>query len=332
MKKYISIFFICLSCLFKTNSCAQTPYTSQNIAITNYLNPAGVGFGVNHNLNSFFRNQFAGVGDAYKTIGIAADFKLFKKEYDEPNTFGMGIQAVSERVLNGALQTNYITLNFANRIFFNQLKTKSLSLGIGASYISRNIDRTQLSFGDQFNSGRLFFNSTADYISDFPSKYATNVGLMYISNSPNRFIQYGASSYYIFRTAVNQSYSNVNQNFQMNYLFNLEQRIMEDKTILFHADYQERLEVTNYYVGMAMGFPIPEKNDNINRLYLGCFYRSMDAIIPYVGILLNKYKFGISYDIYQNNMTASNLRPQTLEFNLTGFLGRNKSNNLVSIF
>jgi hypothetical protein len=107
---------------------------------------------------------------------------------------------------------------------------------------------------------------------------------------------------------------------------------MEENTILFHADYQDRLEVTNYYVGMAMGFLIPEKNDNVNRLYLGCFYRSNDAIIPYVGLLLNKYKFGISYDIYQNNMTSSNLHPQTLEFNLTGFLGRNKSNNLVSIF
>jgi len=332
MKIRCFISFIFLAFSLKANLYAQTPYSSQNFSIVNYLNPANVGFSVNSQFNSFFRNQFAGVGDSYKTIGIAADFKLFKKEYDEPNTFGMGIQAVSERVLNGALQTNYITLNFANRVFLNQLKTKSLSLGIGASYISRNLDRAQLSFGDQFNSGRLFFNSSADYIADFPSKYATNVGLMYNSSSPNRFIQYGASSYYIFRTAVNQSYSNVNQNFQMNYLFNLEQRIMEDKTILFHADYQERLEVTNYYVGMAMGFPIPEKNDNINRLYLGCFYRSNDAIIPYVGILLNKYKFGISYDIYQNNMTTSNLRPQTLEFNLTSFLGRNKTNNLVTIF
>mgnify|MGYP003843714833 CR=1 FL=1 len=78
--------------------------------------------------------------------------------------------------------------------------------------------------------------------------------------------------------------------FQLNYLFNWEQRIMEENTILFHADYQDRLEVTNYYVGMAMGFLIPEKNDNVNRLYLGCFYRSNDAIIPYVGLLLNKYK------------------------------------------
>jgi hypothetical protein len=123
MNKYISIFFICLSCSIKINICAQTPYTSQKISITNYLNPANVGFGTNSQLNSFFRNQFAGVGDAYKTIGIAADFKLFKKEDYEPNTFGMGIQAVSERVLNGALQTNYITLNFANRVFLNQLKT-----------------------------------------------------------------------------------------------------------------------------------------------------------------------------------------------------------------
>jgi type IX secretion system PorP/SprF family membrane protein len=332
MKKYISIFIICFSFLIEIKVGAQTPYSSQNILMTNYLNPANMGFSSNSQLNSFFRNQFAGVGDAYRTIGVAADLKLFKPAYDEPNIFGMGVQAVSEKVLNGALQTNYITVNFANRVFFNKLKTNYLSLGIGASMITRTLDKTQLSFGDQFNSGRYFFNSSADYVASFPTKYAANVGIMYNSSNQNRFIQFGASSYYIFRTAVNQSYNSVNQNFQMNYIINIEHRIMEDNTFLVHADYQERLEAANYYFGMAMGFPIPNRDEITRRLYVGCFYRVKDAVIPYVGYLFKKYKFGISYDIYQNNMTTSNLHPQTLEFNLTSFLGKNKSNNLVTFF
>jgi len=332
MKIRCFISFIFLAFSLKANLYAQTPYSSQNFSIVNYLNPANVGFSVNSQFNSFFRNQFAGVGDPFRTIGIAADFKLFKQADDEPNIFGMGIQAVSEKVLSGALQTNYITVNFANRVFFNKLKTNYLSLGIGGSMISRNLDKSQLSFGDQYNSGRYFFNSSADFVASFPTKYATNVGIMYNSNGQNMFLQLGASSYYIFRTAVNQSYNSVNQNFQMNYLLNFEHRIFEENSILFHADYQERLEVTNYYVGMALGFPIPDRNENTRRIYFGCFYRMNDATIPYIGYLFNKYKFGISYDIYQNNMTSANLHPQTIEFNLTRSLGKNKSNKFVTYF
>jgi type IX secretion system PorP/SprF family membrane protein len=311
---------------------AQTPYSSQNISIVNYLNPANVGFGVNSQFNSFFRNQFAGVGDAYRTIGVAADFKLFKKSYDDPNTFGLGIQAVSEKVLNGALQTNYFTINFANRIFFNYQKTNYLSLGIGGSLITRTLDKSQLSFSDQYNSGRYFYSASAEYLATFPTKYATNVGLIYSGNNHDMFIQLGASSYYIFRTAVNQSYNNVNQNFQMNYLINYEHRLLEESSILFHFDYQKRLELEYYYTGMAIGFQIPDRDEIANRFYVGCFYRMKDAVIPYIGLLFNKYKFGISYDIYQNNLTSANLQPQTLEFNLTKSLGKNKSHNFISLF
>ena len=332
MRNNSLILFICLSFIAEINLNAQTPYSSQNVSIVNYLNPANVGFGVNNQFNCFFRNQFAGVGDAYRTIGVSADFKLFKPSYYESNVFGVGVQAVSEKVLNGALQTNYITINLANRVFFNKFKTSYLALGLGGIMITRSLDKSQLSFADQFNSGRYFFNTSADYVASFPVKYATNVGLIFSSTNQNMSYQIGASSYYIFRTAVNQTYTTINQNFQMNYLLNFEHRILEENSLLIHADYQERLEVSNYYFGMAMGFPIPNRDEITRRFYVGCFYRMKDAVIPYVGLLFNKYKFGISYDIYQNNLTSANLHPQTLEFNLTTSLGKNKSYNFISLF
>jgi type IX secretion system PorP/SprF family membrane protein len=332
MQLITKILFLGMAIFGVVRITAQTPYASQNFAITNYLNPANVGFGNNNRFNSFFRNQFAGVGDAYKTIGVAADFKLLKPAYDEPNVFGLGVQAVSEKVLNGALQTNYITVEFANRVFLDKLKNNYLSLGIGATVISRTIDREQLSFGDQYNSGRLFNSTTADYINAYPTRYATNVGLMYTSNTNSMFLQFGSSAYYLFRTAVNQTYNKVQQNFQMNALFNFEHQIWEDKTLLLHADYQNRLEAAYYYGGVAMGLPIAAKNNTKSRFYIGCFYRLKDAMIPYFGLTTNKYKVGLSYDIYQNNMTSANLHPQTLEFNLSMSLGKLKADTFASIF
>lgn len=311
---------------------AQTPVSSQNMAISNYLNPANVGMGINGQLNSFYRNQFAGVGDAYNTIGVAADFKIFQYKKEEQNHFGMGIQAVSERVLNGALQSNYISVGFSDRVFFNKSQSSYLALGIGGTLISRNLDREQLTFGDQYNSGRLFNSTSLENIASFPIRYSTNVGVMYSYTNPNIALQIGGSSYLINRSSATQIYNNVNQNFQMLGVLNFEHLIWEDHTILFHADYQERLEATYYYTGMAMGFPIHDKHESLNRLYLGCFYRSKDAVIPYFGLMINKYKIGLSYDIYQNILTSTNLHPQTMEISLSTYLTNFKTENLKSFF
>jgi hypothetical protein len=112
-------------------------------------------------------------------------------------------------------------------------------------------------------------------------------------------------------------------------LLNVEYQLEDEKTILFHADYQNRLEKEYFYAGAAVGVPL---NKEMNRAYFGCFYRNKDAVIPYVGLMYNRYKIGLTYDIYSNSLTSSNLRPQTIEFSLSTSLGRKFSENLKSLF
>jgi type IX secretion system PorP/SprF family membrane protein len=315
------------------NGYAQTPFMSQPFVATNFFNPATVGFGTNNQFQTFYRNQFSGVGDPFKTIGVGVDFALFKNEENEGhNNFGLGLQGVSEQVLNGVLQTNEITLSLANRVFLNKDRTSFFSIGISSTFISRNIDRNALTFGDQYNSGRLFNMTSLETIGNFPTKFSTNGGILYSFVSPDVFLQTGASTFYINRSANSINYGNANQSFQMIATMNYEHRLMEDNTFVIHADYQNRLEAEFVYVGGAIGLPIYAMDDLQNKFYVGCFYRTKDAIVPYVGLLYNKYKIGLTYDIYQNSMTMSNLHPQTIEFNLSTYLGRNISKNLKSIF
>jgi hypothetical protein len=85
-------------------------------------------------------------------------------------------------------------------------------------------------------------------------------------------------------------------------------------------------------VGAALGLPIQTYNDNNNRFYVGCFYRTKDALVPYVGMLYNKYKVGLTYDIYNNDMTSANLRPQTFEFTLSTYFGKRRNEGMRSLF
>ena len=331
--QHIKILGLVLSLFLFEQSYCQTPFMSQSFVATNFYNPAAVGFGDNNQFQSFYRNQFSGVGDPFRTIGVGVDFALFKNEAnDYYNNFGLGLQGVSEQVLNGVLQTNAITLSLANRVFLNKDRTSYLALGISSTLITRNIDRSALTFGDQYNSGRLFNSSSLETIGDFPAKFSTNGGLLYSFVSPDMFLQAGGSSYYINRSSSTQTYGNVNQSFQFISTLNLEHKLLDNNTFFVHANYQNRLEAEFIYVGAALGLPIQTYNDNNNRLYVGCFYRTKDALVPYVGMLYNKYKVGLTYDIYNNKMTQSNLHPQTLEFTLSTYMGRNISKNLKSIF
>jgi type IX secretion system PorP/SprF family membrane protein len=325
----LGIFFLS----FAQDTYAQTPYSSQNFNLNNFFNPATSGFGINNKVQTIFRTQYEGVGSAYRTIGLAADVALLRKNsYDKNNLFGMGVQAVSEQVLDGVLQTNAITLSFANRLFFNESKTSSIALGISSTLITRTIDASKLTFGDQFNSGRLFNTSSIEVINSIPSKFSSNVGLLYTLSNEQTFLQFGGSLFYINRSSTEQALEKFEESYQTLGQINFEKRVWENNTIAFHADYQNRFESEFVYAGAVYSIPMNSKGDNIDRFYIGCFYRTKDAIIPYVGLIYKKYKFGLSYDVYQSKMSLSSLRPQTFEFTISTNISHRVSDKLVGLF
>ena len=325
----LGIFFLS----FAQDTYAQTPYSSQNFNLNNFFNPATSGFGINNKVQTIFRTQYEGVGSAYRTIGLAADVALLRKNsYDKNNLFGMGVQAVSEQVLDGVLQTNAITLSFANRLFFNESKTSSIALGISSTLITRTIDASKLTFGDQFNSGRLFNTSSIEVINSIPSKFSSNVGLLYTLSNEQTFLQFGGSLFYINRSSTEQALEKFEEYYQTLGQINFEKRVWENNTIAFHADYQNRFESEFVYAGAVYSIPMNSKGENIDRFYIGCFYRTKDAIIPYVGLIYKKYKFGLSYDVYQSKMSLSSLRPQTFEFTISTNISHRVSDKLVGLF
>ena len=329
------VHFILGICLFTIaqEAYAQTPYSSQNFNLNNFFNPATSGFGSNNKVQTIFRTQYEGVGSAYRTIGLAADVALLRKNsYDKNNLFGMGVQAVSEQVLDGVLQTNAITLSFANRLFFNESKTSSIALGISSTLITRTIDASKLTFGDQFNSGRLFNASSLEVINSTPSKFSSNVGLLYTLSNEQTFFQFGGSLFYINRSSTEQALEKFEQSYQTIGQINFEKRVWENNTIAFHADYQNRVESEFVYTGAVFSIPMNSKGENNDRFYIGCFYRTKNAIIPYVGLMYKKYKFGLSYDVYQSKMSLSSLRPQTIEFTISTNISHRVSDKLVGMF
>lgn len=331
MRKRQVLLLLFLMNTVSTVSLAQTHYASQSFNGIGFFNPAYVGSGGKDKFQSFYRTQFERIGSPYRTVGIGIDVNILQSRFNKDQV-GMGLQAVSEQVLGGALKTNYVTLSFSDKIFLNESKSKYLSLGIGATLITTTIDASKITFGDQYYSGRLYYGSSLDRINKAPIKFSNNGGVLYTNKTENSFLQMGASLYYINSSANNQAIDHIDQTYQYITMVNFEHQIGDASTVLFYADYQKRNEDTYVYTGVSMGLPIRQYDDALNRLYIGCYYRHKDAVIPYIGLLNDTYKLGLTYDIYQKNMSLSSLKPQTLEFTLTTYLGRSNTKFFKSLF
>jgi hypothetical protein len=68
------------------------------------------------------------------------------------------------------------------------------------------------------------------------------------------------------------------------------------------------------------------------RVYLGLYSRLGDAIIPSFSLMMDKYIFSLSYDIYQNSLTTANLKPTGFELSLSVSFGEKKYSYLRTIF
>jgi type IX secretion system PorP/SprF family membrane protein len=324
--------------LFLIKVQAQTPFISQNFNNIQYFNPASVGFGSYNRFSTIYRSQFTNVGRPYKTIGLNLDFGFLKNDGADMNNIGFGIQGLSEQILDGILQTNSLTATIADRVFFDDLRTTYLALGIGATFVNRTVDYSALVFGDQFISGRLLNATSMEVLNNNFSKNTLNVGFLFSRNNYTSFFQLGASSYFINRS---NGYNTTNDSVRVSPLnefnqvlgqLNYEQIFSGNKTFLIHANYQNRYENEFVYAGAAIGIPFNETYESTNRMYVGCFYRTKDAVVPYFGLLLNKYKLGLTYDIYNNDMTAANLKPQTFEFTLSTYFGKRRNEGMRSLF
>ena len=83
------------------------------------MSPASVGNGIyNQRIKTNLRSQFINGNNLYRTFVGSWDNRFRNRDPEKINSIGMGLQIVSDQLMGGVLQTNYMSLNFSNRIYF----------------------------------------------------------------------------------------------------------------------------------------------------------------------------------------------------------------------
>jgi type IX secretion system PorP/SprF family membrane protein len=313
---------------------AQDFVLSQPFAAAQYLSPASVGNGVyNQRIQSNFKSQSIGGTNYGRNLVVGWDRKYNRNVAEQANYLGIGVQIMSDQLENGLINTNYITLNTAYHLFLDGDDFSNLAIGMGITYAQTTLDRSKLNFENSYNPANgLFDIPTNEIFLPNTGRLTVNTGLLYAKHSYDSYFQLSANGFFFAKPDVNNSPYNEAPGMRTAVFMNLEKYFNEDYTFLLHGSFSNRNKLNSYFVGGSVSLPIKYEFDHDRRLYLGCFYRQNDAIVPTVNILMDNYIFGISYDIYSNGLAAAGIRSNSFELTFSKSFGKRKQELMRTLF
>ena len=333
-KKFL---ILLLFIVFAVNTNAQQgivlsqPYTSSQ-----FLSPATVGNGnYEQRIQTNLKSQFLDGNNLYRTLVSGWDSRFKNADPEQKNYFGVGAQVISDQAMAGVINSNYITLDFAYHLFLDANLKNELSLGLGVTYGQTYLDKSKLRFGEGFNIDGTYTDANYDYLNSFkpfPQNFYYNTGLLFTRHTENNFIQGGLTVSFLSRPKVLVTNVDTASGMKSSAFFNYEKVLENGNSFMTHLSFSNKNGLNQIVVGGLWSFPFKDKTDKINRIYIGCFDRLNDAIIPSVSIMMDKYTFGLSYDIYNNDLSGAKLKQNGFEIALSVSLGKKRNEWMRTIF
>ncbi len=329
----VSFLYILFFLLSIVQSLAQDPYLSQPYSSAQFLNTASVGGGVyDQRINGNVRTQFIDNNKSYQTIFAGWDWRSGKSVYEGDNYLGLGINVLSDQIMNGAINSNHVTFNVAYHMFVDEDYKNNIALGLGASYINTTVDRTKLIFADQYDYSANLVSATAEMFKNNASRFSMNVGLAFTRHTEDAFLETGGSLNFQSMPDLLTTTLNTRLSYKSSVYVNYETKLYNQFTASVHASYINRTNNSQILTGGSIGLPIATYEDAEKRMYVGCYYRIGDAIIPSLRLLMNKNILGFSYDIYNTDITQARLRQNTFELSFSTSIGNRRNKLFRTIY
>lgn len=275
---------------------AQDAAFSQFFNAPLYLNPAFAGVGEGPRFCINYRNQWAGLNDAYITYAASYD-----QHFDAING-GIGLLVTSDRQANGILTTTGVTGIYSYQL--NLSPDFGLKAGAQVSYFQKSIDATQLIFAENIdpNNGTVTGGISSD-LPDITSKGIFDIGggvvfytksfyagisARHVTSPDESFISSQASPWPVYVAA--------------NMGIEAHSRKGANTPVYFSPNilYVQQASFNQLNVGAILG---------VGVLYGGIYFRSdfknNDAVILMAGLRKGIFKFGYSYDATVSNLSNS---------------------------
>lgn len=288
---------------------AQDLHFSQYFNSPLLINPANTGFNPDYDfrIGGNYRNQWANVGNPYKTMSVWGDVKLFTNRF-ENGWVGVGAALFKDVAGSGSLST---TSGFASVAYHQMLGYNSLlSGGFSLGFTSKRIDISKLKFDEQWNG--KFIDITIPANEPFANSQASFMDLQMGLN-----YAYFASENVYFNAGVSIMHINMPRESFFDPTVS-DNRIGRRYTAFVNSSIKiQNLWIVNpnIYVSKmgnawetVLGFNANRdlSGDGLQQLIVGMYYRHKDAIIPMVGYQVNDLKITVNYDATISSLGSLN--------------------------
>ena len=276
---------------------AQDPEFTQFYANPIYLNPAFAGSAQSGRVGINFRNQWAGIDNAFRTFSASYD------QYSKAVTGGLGIQFIHDGAGKGTYHANSVVGIYAYQMALD--RKYNLNVGARVGYTEKSLNWGELTFGDMVDPDLGFVYGSQEMrvlksrgyldLSSGALIYSKDVFAGLAINHLHEPITSLVGDYRIDRRYSFHAGGNITigDNFTGEY------------TISPNLLYSRQGEFEQINLGMYFKSGI---------FTAGAWYRSSDAIILLFGIKTNKYNLGYSYDMTISRLTMASGGAHELSF------------------
>lgn len=324
------IFSFILS-IFFFSSYAQDFHYSQFYNTPLTINPALTGLtDGGFRIGGIYRNQWwntsnSFVNTAFSTPSIFIDAPI----YINKSAIGLGLVVVNDRVSAGLLNDFTALGSFSYIIGVGKNQNHLISFGIQGNYTNRNFS-SDLHFASQYENNE--FNSAYGNPEALRGKtfhhIDANAGIAYNAKISDKFkLNLGFSAFNIVATDYTSLEGSNKANYRR-YSGQIGADIGNKFAILPSVLFMHQNNVNQLNAGLAFAYKFSEKT----RLYLGAYNRSngwpkdlqMDAMIGYLGLDVNAFKIGLSYDYTISGLKKAPKNTGAMELSMTYIHPRNK--------
>ncbi|RXK85661.1 PorP/SprF family type IX secretion system membrane protein [Filimonas effusa] len=297
---------------------AQDPNFSQYFSSPLTINPANTGFFYgNQRIVANYRRQWWGAGDPFTTATVSFDMKGDGFTGNEFDTWGLGVSALTDKSAAGMLVSNYAGLSFAYHKALDENGYSSLGLGFQASYVTRKVDLTHISFNSQFTSGGFDLNlpTGESYLAGTANHMDVSTGLLYKYDDETTAYYLGAG--YMHVTQPKESILNSPDTkvpARLTLAGGVSLSVGYDSKLFLSGLYQNQANASTYAAGGAFQFGLPVQTADV-CLYLGGWY-SNASISPYLGMQYNTFQLGVTYDVVTSAIKTANPKNGSFELSL----------------
>jgi type IX secretion system PorP/SprF family membrane protein len=302
--------FIVLSVLNTKESLGQDPQFSQFYSNPIYLNPAFAGIKKCPRIVTNYRNQWPGLSANFITSSISFDMAI-----DKINS-GIGLMVVNDVTGRGTLNTTAVSGVYSYKIRVNRKLT--IQTAIEGSFRQKNLDASNLTFGDQIDSRKGFIYESNDVMLG-GNNSSTNADFSFGAIAYDDMFYGGFSIHHLTQPNegfINESKLPIRTTIHAGAMINTNPRATRETNVLKISPniiYQQQGAHQEINIGAYV-----MKGILVGGIWSRFNFTNMDAVMVLVGIDAKQFKFGYSYDVTTSSLGVSSAGSHeiSLGFNL----------------